>query len=422
MTQALAATAIRPDFELLFQWGPDPYLVLAPDLTIVAVTDGYLRATMTRREDILGRNVFEAFPDNPEDQEASGVENLRASLGRVLLYKAPDSMAVQKYDIRRPEAEGGGFEERYWSTHNSPVLGADGEVTYIIHRVKDVTDFIRLKQQGDQQLKVNQELRTRAQRVEAEVYLRAQEVQETSRSLETANLELKLVNRELESFCYSVSHDLRSPLRTIDGFSQALLEDYGDKLDDAGRASLARVRAASQRMSQLIDDLLNLSRVTRGEMHRETVNLSALAQSIAAELLATGPDRRVKFSIDAGLTTQGDAPLLRVALENLLGNAWKYTSRHEQACIEFGRCEEQAQQHVFFVRDDGAGFDSTYADRLFGAFQRLHGATEFPGTGIGLATVQRIIYRHGGRIWAAGAVEKGATLYFTLAPERSLSV
>ena len=231
--------------------------------------------------------------------------------------------------------------------------------------------------------------------------------------LERSNTELAALNEEQKAFSYSVSHDLRAPLRVIDGFSQALLEDYGDSLDDQGKAYLGRVRAASQRMGELIDDLLTLSRVTRGDLCRETLDMGSLARRIAGELEEAQPERRVDFAIAEGLTAEGDERLLRIVLENLLGNAWKFTSKHPQARIEFGATEQNGTR-VFFVRDDGAGFDMSYAGKLFGPFQRLHAIDEFPGTGIGLATVQRIIHRHGGRVWAEGEVERGATIYFTL--------
>lgn len=225
--------------------------------------------------------------------------------------------------------------------------------------------------------------------------------------------ELQAVNRELEAFSYSVSHDLRAPLRAIDGFSQAVLEDYADRLDDQGKDYLNRVRAATQRMGHLIDDMLTLSRVTRVEMQRGTVDLSALAADVFAELQKSEPERKVDWRIESGLVAQGDAQLLRVALVNLLGNAWKFTGKTANAKIEFGAMRNSDGATDFFVRDNGAGFDMTYAGKLFGAFQRLHLISEFPGTGIGLATVQRIIHRHGGRVWAEGAVGKGATFYFS---------
>jgi len=231
--------------------------------------------------------------------------------------------------------------------------------------------------------------------------------------LEQKTNQLQAVNKELEAFTYSVSHDLRAPLRSIDGFSQVLLEDYIDRLDDEGKSYLMRVRSASQRMAELIDDLLNLSRVTRGEMRYETVDLSALAQTVSMDIQQSQPERDVEFTIAPGLVTKGDAHLLRVVLENLLGNAWKFTNKRERARIEFGYAKTDGQP-AYFVRDNGVGFDMAYADRLFGAFQRLHSQKEFEGTGIGLATVQRIIHRHGGSTWAEGAVEQGATFYFTL--------
>lgn len=225
--------------------------------------------------------------------------------------------------------------------------------------------------------------------------------------------QLEAANKELEAFSYSVSHDLRAPLRGIDGFSQALLEDYSGQLDAQGKEYLERVRAGTQRMAQLIDDMLNLSRVTRGEMRRETVDLSDLALKIAAELQKTDPERKVDFVIAKRLSATGDARLLRIVLENLLTNAWKFTGKNPQAFIQIGVSQNNGPP-VYFVRDDGAGFDMAYADKLFGVFQRLHGATDFKGTGIGLATVQRIIHRHGGRVWAEGKVGQGATFYFTL--------
>jgi light-regulated signal transduction histidine kinase (bacteriophytochrome) len=233
------------------------------------------------------------------------------------------------------------------------------------------------------------------------------------------NRELEASNRELEAFGYSVSHDLRAPLRSIEGFSQALLEDYGDKLDEQGRDSLWRVRAATQRMGQLIDDLLHLSRVTMAELRREVVDVTALVRSVTESLLIQHPQRKIEIVIAENVEARADSKLLRVALENLLVNAFKFTSKTPAARVEFGAYEGKERQRVYFVRDNGAGFDMTFASRLFAAFQRLHSPSEFAGTGIGLATVQRIIHRHGGRIWAEAAVNKGAAFYFTLEPGES---
>ncbi|MEI2578943.1 GAF domain-containing protein [Scytonema sp. PRP1] len=246
-----------------------------------------------------------------------------------------------------------------------------------------------------------------------------QAVQSLNQGLQRAIIELQAVNKELEAFSYSVSHDLRAPLRSIDGFSQALLEDCHDQLNANGQDYLRRIRAATQRMGQLIDDLLNLSRVTRSEMYLEPVDLSLLASSICTELQQSQPERQVEFVIQTGLLAQGDIRLLRVLLVNLLNNAWKFTSKHTQARIEFRVSKSESGVPVYFVRDDGAGFDMTYTHKLFGPFQRLHNMRDFPGNGIGLATVQRIVHRHGGRVWAEGEVERGATFYFTLVAEEA---
>jgi len=227
------------------------------------------------------------------------------------------------------------------------------------------------------------------------------------------SVELEAANKELEAFCYSVSHDLRTPLRGIDGFSQALLEDYGDKLDSSARDFLQRIRAGTQRMGVLIDDLLNLSRFTRIEMARAETDLSEIGRAVAADLRQSEPQRDVEVVIAPQLRGEGDPRLMRVVLENLLGNSWKFTSKRSHARIEFGRTNNDSSS-AFYVKDNGAGFDPAYSARLFGAFQRLHGVTEFPGSGVGLAMVQRIIQRHGGRVWAEGAVGEGATFYFTL--------
>jgi len=226
--------------------------------------------------------------------------------------------------------------------------------------------------------------------------------------------QLENTNKELEAFCYSVSHDLRDPLRGIDGFSQELAVSHASQLDELAQHYLARIRTGVQRMSQLIDDLLQLSKITREEMRRDHVNLIELIDSIVDDLRRLEPDRQVTFLVEPGMTAQGDRRLLRLVLENLLANAWKFTSRRPQATIEIGRAMRKHAQIVFFVRDDGVGFDMAFAAKLFGAFQRLHGEREFPGNGIGLATAQRIVHRHGGKIWAESAINHGATFYFTL--------
>ena len=285
----------------------------------------------------------------------------------------------------------------------APKLGADelGALTDSFNQMLG-----RIAQQND-------ELQRHAADLERRVEERTHELQERNDALRRNAAELLAANTELDAFAYSVSHDLRAPLRSIDGFSQILLEDYAGTLDAAGRESLQRVRAASQRMGTLIDDLLKLARVTRVEIRTEDVDLSSMAREIAAELQRATPERLVEFAIAPGLRTRGDARLLRVALDNLLRNSWKYTAKQPEPRIEFQSVDANGGQ-AFMVRDNGAGFDMQYADKLFGVFQRLHSPAEFEGTGVGLATVRRIITRHGGRIWAEAVVDRGATFYFIL--------
>ncbi|MGC1400236.1 sensor histidine kinase [Candidatus Binatus sp.] len=256
---------------------------------------------------------------------------------------------------------------------------------------------------------VSSAIRDVTQRKKAEEEMRA--LNETERRYAA---QLEVVNKELEAFSYSVSHDLRAPLRSIDGFSLALMEDYADKLDQQAISYLGRIRAATQRMAQLIDDLIKLAYVTRSEMHTETVDLGALANTVLAECRKADPNRTVECVVQDHVVGPGDPLLLRSVLENLLGNAWKFTSKRPGARIEFGMSQHDGHPAVYFVRDNGAGFDMTYAAKLFGAFQRLHTAADFPGTGVGLATVQRIVHRHGGMVSARGEEGKGATFSFTL--------
>ena len=292
-------------------------------------------------------------------------------------------------------------EIHYFLTTKGAWRNAQGEAIGLVGVGRDISDRVQAREAIQQ---INQKLEQR--------------VRDRTTQLEVAN-------RELETFSYSVSHDLRSPLRSIDGFSQILLTRYHNSLDAGGQHYLQRIRANVHRMGELIDDLLRLSRVTLEQMHSQPVNLSAIAQEVSSQLSATQPERAVEWTIASTAQTQGDPRLLRIVLENLLGNAWKYTAQKSVAQIEFGVCirsvlnsatdpAPEPNAIAYFVRDNGAGFDMAYLSKLFVAFQRLHRDTEFSGTGVGLATVARIIHRHGGQVGAIGAVDQGATFYFTL--------
>jgi signal transduction histidine kinase len=296
----------------------------------------------------------------------------------------------------------------YWLAGGVKVLTAVASILTAILLMKLIPVALTIPSPA-QLTAVNDQLeREIAERTEAE-----QKVTKLNDELRRRNTDLETTSKELEAFSYSISHDLRAPLRGLNGFSQVLVEDYGDRLGDEGKNLLQRIRAGSQRMGQLIDDLLNLSRVSRGELRHASVDLSRLARSVVEELRASDPQRSVDLRIADDLRVDGDPNLLRVALENLLGNAWKYTAKRPRSTIEFGLSRDN-DHSSFFVRDDGVGFDMQYVGKLFTPFQRLHGVDEFPGTGIGLVTVQRIIRRHGGRVWAEAEVNKGATFHFTL--------
>lgn len=340
----------------------DPMVAISPDGKITDVNEATIKITGKERDDLIGTDFSNYFTEP---------EKARASYQQVFAEGF-----VTDYPLTIRNRAGKLTDVLY---NASVYKNEHGQVLGVFAAARDVTA----------QKKAEQEIRQRTS-------------------------ELQAANQELEAFSYSVSHDLRAPLRSIDGFSQALSEDYADLLDNQGKDYLNRVRAATQRMGRLIDDMLALSRVTRTEMQHERIDLSKMAADVLSELQKNDSGRKVEWRIGSGLFAWGDARLLNMALVNLLDNAWKYTARQPEPRIEFDALRNAAGTTEFFVRDNGTGFDMAYAGKLFGVFQRLHTATEFPGTGVGLAIVQRIIHRHGGKIRGEGIPGQGATFYFTL--------
>lgn len=355
----------------------DRFFTLSLDLLGIAGTDGYFKRLNPAFGQTLGYTTDELlarpFLDfvHPEDRGATLAEVVKLGHGEpTLLFE------------NRYRCKDGSWRWLSWRTQPFPQEGL------LYATARDVTEWKRAEENIQ---RLNTDLRKRAAQLEE-------------------------ANEELEAFSYSVSHDLRAPLRAIDGFCQILLEDHAGSLDAAGQGSLARVRAAAQRMGALIDDILMLSRVTRGEMVRQPVDLSALAVDILDELQRREPERRVAVTVESGLVASADSRLLRVALENLLGNAFKFTRHQPETRLSFTASRTDGTV-AYCVKDNGAGFNMEYADKLFTPFQRLHSPREFEGTGIGLAMVARIIHRHGGEIRAEAAVGQGASIYFTLGPD-----
>ena len=487
------------DFKAMFESAPGAYLILLPDLTIDAVSDEYLQATMTQRNKIIGKNIFVVFPDNPDDKTADGVSNLNASLSRVLKLRKADEMAIQKYDIRKPD---GIFEERYWAPLNKPVLNASGEVVYIIHSVRNVTKDImhdrEIKRKSEEirdlydeapcgyfsvnadivitninhtllkwlgyelqevtGIKLFHELlspESRQAHLETFNELFAKYIQQgfindmeyefqrkdgttfpavvnsiavfdengsfvRSRSTvfdnterKKAEIQLKTANRELEAFSYSISHDLRAPLRVINGYSSMLEEDFGKDMPEDAKQLMSVISTNTRKMAELIDGLLEFSRLGKRELFKMTINTGRMVEGICNDLKEQHKERIIEFKVNNLPNIEADRITLQQVWINLISNAVKYTNQKPVALIQIGAVPKH-DEVIFYVRDNGVGFDMRYVEKLFGVFQRLHSVEEFEGSGVGLALAQRIITKHGGRIWAEGKVNEGATFFFSI--------
>jgi len=360
---------VRASGHLLYDWNPRTNEVLFGG--DVERTLGYTLSEMTG-----GLPQWEKLV-HPEDLPV-----FRAECARAVASQKPFSL---EYRVRHRDGS-----QVFFQDNGYPLINPDGQISSIVGFRMDIT----ARKHDEEKIRhMNTELERRVQERTAQ---------------------LQFANQEMEAFCYSISHDLRAPLRSIRSFSEIVLQEYGAKMEGRGEEYLKRACESAGRMNQLLDDLLRLSVISRGELQREEVDLGELARGIVSGLKSTEPQRRVKFKHERVLSARGDARLLQIALGNLLSNAWKFTSRKREAVVEFGATRQDGKR-VFFVRDNGEGFDMEWKNRLFGVFERLHSAQDFPGTGIGLAIVQRVIQRHGGRIWAEGKRGQGATFYFTLA-------
>lgn len=375
-----AAPGPPVEFRALFESAPGLHLAMTPDLTIVAVSDAYLRATMTTRAGILGRNIFDVFPDNPDDPTATGVANLKASLSEVVKHGAPDSMAVQKYDIRRPEESGGGFEERFWSPMNSPVFSAGGELVYIIHRVEDVTDFVRLKQSHQQRDQLHEALLQRATEMEAEVFARARE-----RDLAQADVRAK------DDFLATLGHELRNPLAAI-GAAVAVLNHVKGPHCEKPRVIIARQVAHLRR---LVDDLLDAGRVAGGKvrLQRQTLNAADVVEQVVATLSADS--HRLHCDAQAAWVDADPVRLQQIVI-NLLTNALKFSGAQSGVRVTVRR---EADEAVISVVDEGTGIAAEALPRIFDLFfQDVPADDDRGGLGIGLSVVRKLAELHGGSV------------------------
>jgi PAS domain S-box-containing protein len=369
-TMELEATKISEDeareyAESIINTVREPLIVLDQDLRVVTVSRSFYEVFKVKPEETVGQLIYDL------GNKQWDIPKLRELLETIL----PEKTTFDDYEVEHDFATIG---RRIMLLNARQIRRVWGKERIILLAIEDITEKKKLE-----------------------------------RGVVEARDTAEAANKELEAFSYSVSHDLRAPLRGMDGFSQALLEDYSDKLDAPGKKYLERIRTGAQRMGLLIDDMLKLSRINRSEFKRESVDLSKIVRAIILKLRQNNPARHVKMSIQKGIIINGDRNLLEIALTNLVDNAWKFTGKTKNARVEFGSLLKDGKS-VMFIRDNGVGFDMIYVDKLFSAFQRLHTPEEFPGTGIGLATVQRVIHRHGGQIWAEGEVGKGAVFYFTL--------
>lgn len=415
------------DFRKIFKTVPGLYLILDTDLNIIAVNDAYAAATMTKRDEIVTRYIFDVFPDNPTDEHADGVKNLKHSLEIVIKTKKPHTMAVQRYDIKRPD---GTFELRYWMPINTPVLNAHNQIDCIIHRAEDITDFVQFKKHHQEVADEAKELQEKVDEMEIEIFKRTKEIQklndeleikieertkelrENERKLSLQNKQLLNQNKELEQFTYIASHDLQEPLRSLISFSHLLSSEYNNTLDEDGQKYIEFISSSSRRMQELVKGLLEYARIGKSP-ELQNINGPNLINEVLMDISAQITEKKA-------IITFGEIPVFlgyplefRLLMQNLLSNALKFVPNGVKPQIEI-RAEENEEEYLFSIKDNGIGIDPKFYDKIFTLYRRLHKRNEFDGIGIGLSHCKKIVALHGGNIWVESTLGKGSTFYFTI--------
>ncbi|MGZ3784466.1 MAG: ATP-binding protein [Bdellovibrio sp.] len=405
----------NPDFQVLFESAPGLYLVLTRELYIVAVSDAYLAATMTKRDQIIGRYLFDVFPDNPADPNATGVRNLNASLKRVLDNHKPDVMAIQKYDVRRPIERGGGFEERHWSPVNSPVFDINGQVSYIIHRVEDVTEFVKLKQKGAEQTKLTEILKGRAEKMEAEIFLRGQQIQKANEELEELNEKLKELDKLKNQIFSNISHELRTPIALILGLTDKMQKSQD--FSQVHKDDLAVIARNGKLLLNQVNDFLDIAKLEAGKMKLDysEINLTALIKKIFLNFNALARDREISLTLEAdeNLPVQVDANMIQRVILNLLSNAFKFVPDGGRIDVRLGKKDQLV---TISVEDNGPGIPSKFRHIIFERFRQIESGDNrrFGGTGLGLAIAKEFVTLHGGKIGVLDGSSGGSIFYVEL--------
>ncbi|AOZ99060.1 PAS domain-containing sensor histidine kinase [Flavobacterium commune] len=415
------------DFQKVFLSAPSLFLILSTDFTILDLNDSYEKATMKKREEMIGRNLFEVFPDNPNDKLADGVSNLSQSLHSVLKEKKRHVMAVQRYDVQGPD---GVFEERYWSPVNIPILNSENEMDCIVHRVEDVTEFVILK---DEQLKSKNQtenLQKKVDEMEVEIIKRSREIQKMNFELEQKvrertetllkreallaeqNRKLKEQNKELEQFTYITSHDLQEPLRSLISFTELLQKEFAGTLDGNGNLYIDFISQSSRRMQALVKGLLDYSRIGRKKELVE-VDCNQIVDEVLSDITLTITESKAKINVGNLPQIKGYSTELRQLFQNLISNAIKFRKKEVLPEIRIS-AQEQENDWLFSVQDNSIGIESKDMHKLFVIFKRLHDRDEYEGTGIGLAHCKKIVELHCGSIWADSKLGEGSTFYFTI--------